>query len=642
MPNSTIHPIQWTTLQIAAPLLLVTSLNAFEPEHAEDQPPAETTAESTSEQSTTDDFTLDDSLDFELDLDAAPDSSEDDLLELDESLDLLFEDFDIVISASRTEQSSNMTPVPVSILNADDIRYSGVRELPELFAYIPGVDALKLDKNRWAVGVRGLHQTFSDRTLFLLNGRHISNPVHGGVDFQRIPLFLDDIKQIETVRGPGGAAWGANAFNGVINIIEKDPKETTGLLISQRVDEFGDSKTNLRFGDSDGKLSWRFSAQYNDIESTDTTHVFTGTAVAPARPKDFLRSQRYDFDAVYDIDDSTAFDFGIGGTHLERGDSPFLALQLGLDERIDLIRAHAKLSKEYDSGASSYLQWYGTYQDVDRPSMFRYNSYDNNIDGQYSFKPNDKHHITVGGTARTIFLNIKQSQPTDALPAGYTSEHWLGVFASDSWSIDDEWTLESQIRLDWYSETSLDWSGRVALLHALDDSKDHILRIAAAKAFRTPQTALRDLDSRRIPVGGGLFGVNLIPAFDIDNEQLYSLELGYTAKLDDGFSFRTDAYAQHYDDLTGAIVLPEPAPVLGRSFFTVDNIGSASAVGSETELKYQNEKSSASIWYAYNDFDFEIKNQNARAFRPARHKVGLTGRTKISDWLVLNANYRYT
>jgi len=118
----------------------------------------------------------------------------DDLLALDESIDLLFEDFDIVISASRSEQSSNMTPVPVSILSADDIKYSGVSELPELLAFIPGVDALQLDRNRWAIGVRGLHQTFSDRTLFLLNGRTISNPVHGGVDFQRLPIFLDDIK----------------------------------------------------------------------------------------------------------------------------------------------------------------------------------------------------------------------------------------------------------------------------------------------------------------------------------------------------------------------------------------------------------------------------------------------------------------
>ncbi len=628
---------------VAAVIALTQSTTiALEPTQSPPATPMPLTESTSVETQESTDIDLEESLEFELDPDSAPETSEDDLLELDESIDLLFEDFDIVISATRSEQSSNMTPVPVSILSAEDIRYSGVREIPELFAFIPGVDALKLDNNRWAIGVRGLHQTFSDRTLFLLNGRNISNPIHGGVDFQRIPLFLDDIKQIETVRGPGGAAWGANAFNGVINIIEKSPRDTAGVLFSQRVDEHGDSKTNFRIGQSDGKLSWRFSGEYNDIEKSDSNYISTAANTAPPRPKDFHRSQKYDFDAVYDIDESTAFDFGIGGTHLERGDSSFLGLQLGIDERIDLLRAHAKLSKEYADGASSYLQWYGTYQDVDRPSMFRYNTYDNNIDGQYSFSPNEDHKFTVGGTARTIFINISEIRPTDALPSGYTSEHWLGVFASNDWFINDTWTLESQLRLDWYSETTLDWSGRVALLHAAGENKEHVLRFALAKAFRTPQTALRELSSERLPVGGGFFGVNIIPSHDIDNEQLYSMELGYTGRIAEGLTFRADSYLQHYQDLTGSINLPEPAPILGRGFFTVDNIGSASAVGAETELKYQNDTSTLSLWYAYNEFDFQLTNQNARAFRPARHKVGITGRTKISDWLVLNANYRFT
>lgn len=562
--------------------------------------------------------------------------------ELDDAVDLLFEDFDIVISASRSEQSANLTPVPVSIISAEDIRYSGVSELPELFMLIPGVDALQLDRNRWAIGVRGLHQTFSDRTLFLLNGRTISNPVHGGVDFQRMPIFLDDIKQIETVRGPGGAAWGANAFNGVINIIEKDPRDTAGVLISQRVNEFGDSRTNFRVGQAEKKFAWRFSAELNNVDPTSTTNIISGTTIAPAIPNDFLRSQRYDFDGVYDLDTDTSLDFGIGGTHVERGDSPFLGLQVNLDERIDLVRAHAKISRDFSDESTGYVQWYGTYQDVDRPSMFRYNAYDNTIDSQITLDPVQDHKFTFGGSLRTIHMNIDQNQTTDALPAGYTSEQWFGVFGSDNWTLNDDWILESQLRVDWYSETSVDWSGRFALLRSFGENNKHVLRIAAAKAFRTPQTALRDLSSQRLPLGGGLFGVNLIPAFDVDNEQLYSLELGYTGRLADGVTFRADTYMQHYDDLTGVILLPEPAPAVGRSFFTIDNIGSANAVGAETELKYQNEKSTLSLWYAYNDFDFSATTQNARAFRPARHKVGASARTKISDWLVLNANYRFT
>ncbi len=575
-------------------------------------------------------------------VDTASQWDSDSSLALDGSFDLLFADFDIVITASRSEQASNMTSVPVSILRAEEIRYSGVSEVPQLFAFIPGVDAFQLDRNRWAIGVRGMHQTFSDRTLFLLNGRNASNPVHGGVDFQRLPIFLDDIKQIETVRGPGGAAWGANAFNGVINIIEKSPRETAGILLSQRVSEQGDVKSNFRIGQAKEKFAWRFSGEFNDIESTDTEYVITGLASAPSRPKDFLRSQRFDFDAIYDFNTDTSFDFGIGGTHLERGDSPFLALQLGLDERIDLVRAHAKLSHSFSPDTNGYIQWYGTYQDVNRPSMFRYNAYDNNIDGQYSFDASSNHEITLGGTLRIIHLNITEPRITDSLPAGTSAEQWAGIFVGDRWSINNEWTLETQLRTDWYSETSLDWSGRVAALYSPDENDTHVFRFALAKAFRTPQTALRDLSSERLPLGGGLFAVNLSPAGEIDNEELYSIEIGYNGKIKDGLTFRADAYLQYYQDLTGVIELPEPAPAVGRSFFTIDNIGAAKAYGFETELKYHVEKTTLSIWYAYNDFEFTATAQNARAFRPAKNKVGVTANTHISDWLVLNANYRYT
>jgi outer membrane receptor protein involved in Fe transport len=566
----------------------------------------------------------------------------DEFNELDDTVDLMFEDFDVVITASRSEQASNKTGVPVSIISADDIRYSGVTELPAIFDFVPGFDALRIDRNRWALGVRGMHQTFSDRTLFLLDGRNASNALYGGVDFQALPIFLDNIKQVEVVRGPGGAAWGANAFNGVVNVINKDPSETTGFLIRQQYTEHNDFITNVRVGDKGEKLAWRFSSQYNDISDSDTVNIFTGLAVAPAAPDDFQRSQKYGLDAVYQVSDQTKFDFGFSGSHVERGDSPFLALQLGLDERLDLLRSYAKFSHEYDSGALGYLQWYGTYQDVNRPSMFRYNTYDNNFDGQYSFDASDNHNLTFGGALRLVDLDISSQRPTDALPAGTSSEQWAGIFVSDRWDINDRWTLESQLRTDYYSETSLDWAGRVALLRSVGESDAHVIRLAAAKAFRTPQTALRDLSSERIALGGGLFGVNLIPAVDMANEELYSIELGYTGKIRDGLTLRSDTYYQRYNDLSGVVSLPEPVPVVGRSFFTIDNIGSADAYGIETELKYRHDDVAFSVWHTYSGFQFESAGQNARAFRPSKNKVGATARYHAADWLTLNANYRFS
>ena len=113
-----------------------------------------------------------------------------------------------IVSASRKKQRLTDAAVPVSIITAEDIHYSGLTNLYEILQFAPSIDALQVDRSRYALGVRGLHDTWSDRTLTLINGRAADNPIFGGSEFLRQPLLLEDIKQIEILRGPSGAAWG--------------------------------------------------------------------------------------------------------------------------------------------------------------------------------------------------------------------------------------------------------------------------------------------------------------------------------------------------------------------------------------------------------------------------------------------------
>jgi len=564
---------------------------------------------------------------------------------MDGGVELLFEDFGVVVTASRSKRSAAHASVPVSVLDADDIRYAGVREIPELFAFVPGVDALRVDRNRWAIGVHGLHQTFSDRTLLLLNGRNASNAVFGGFDLQRLPIFLHDIERIEVVRGPGGGAWGANAFNGVINIIEKSPRDTTGFFASQRVNELGDSKTDFRVGDAQDGFAWRISGEVEEFEDSDEPFLNDGTVIAPDSSRDFARTRKLAFDGVYDLGDRAELDFGLGYSHVERGDAPFLNFQLGRDERIDLFRAHTKVQLNPGGETTGYLQWHGTFQDVNRPSLWRYTAYDNAFEGQLDFSPAGAHDVTVGATARLVNLTISQPRPTDAIPSQAAAEQWVGAFVSDHWKIADRWSLDSQARVDWYSETEIDWAGRIALFREFGPKKRHVLRVAGAKSFRTPQAAVRELSSQRVPIPGGpppLFGLNLQPPDEIDNEQIFSAEIGYSGRLRRGLTLRVDAYLQHYDDLTGSILLPEPPPMVGRTFATLATLGGADAHGLEGEIAYERGPYAISAWYAYNEFDFDEPGQNPRAFRPAPHKVGLSARARPAEWVTANANYRYT
>ncbi len=175
----------------------------------------------------------------------------------------------VVVSASRQAQQISELSVPVSVITADDIHHSGLTNIPEILQFSPSIDMLKLSRHRWAVGVRGLHEFISDRTLLLINGRSAESPLFGGTEYYTLPILMEDIERIEIVRGPGGAAWGANAFNGVINIITKKPEDVLGVFGSTSITEFGDSYTHLRWADKQDKWRWRISTGYEDLKNSD-------------------------------------------------------------------------------------------------------------------------------------------------------------------------------------------------------------------------------------------------------------------------------------------------------------------------------------------------------------------------------------
>ena len=157
----------------------------------------------------------------------------------------------VVVSASRQEQKITETAVPITIVTAEDIHYSGLTTIEDILRFYTGIDVSRsISRNSsTSVGVRGFQGLIADRTQTLIDGRIADNPFFGGTEFRFLPIFVEDIERIEIIRGPGGAAWGANAFTGVINIITKDPEDTLGLFGSTTWNSFGDSYTHMRYGD---------------------------------------------------------------------------------------------------------------------------------------------------------------------------------------------------------------------------------------------------------------------------------------------------------------------------------------------------------------------------------------------------------
>ena len=157
-----------------------------------------------------------------------------------------------ITSASRKEQRAADVAAAVFVITHDDIRRSGMTTIPDLLRLAPGVKVAQINANKWAVSVRGFNGLYANKLLVLVDGRSVYNRIFSGVLWDAEDLMLDDIDRIEVIRGPGAAMWGANAVNGVINIVTKTAAETQGGLVRVEAGGFGEQGA-VRYGGTLGR-----------------------------------------------------------------------------------------------------------------------------------------------------------------------------------------------------------------------------------------------------------------------------------------------------------------------------------------------------------------------------------------------------
>src|SRR5882724_2902639 len=126
-----------------------------------------------------------------------------------------------VTTASKEPVKVLRTPAAIYVITQEEIRRSGVTSIPEALRLAPGVTVSRINSSTWAVGVRGFGTELSRSVLVLIDGRSVYTPLFAGVYWDIQDTMLEDVDRIEVIRGPGGTIWGANAVNGVINIITK-------------------------------------------------------------------------------------------------------------------------------------------------------------------------------------------------------------------------------------------------------------------------------------------------------------------------------------------------------------------------------------------------------------------------------------
>ena len=202
-----------------------------------------------------------------------------------------------ITSASRKEQRADAVPAAVYVITQDDIRRSGYTTLPDLFRLVPGMQVAQINANKWAVSARGLNGLYADTLLVLVDGRTVYNRLFAGVLWDALDLLLEDVDRIEIIRGPGGAMWGANAVDGVINIITKTAAATQGAFVSASGGSFEPSSAGaVRYGGSFNGASYRAYSKWSS--SGDST--LPGQGAAGDGSQNFTAGARVDWAGAHD------------------------------------------------------------------------------------------------------------------------------------------------------------------------------------------------------------------------------------------------------------------------------------------------------------------------------------------------------
>ena len=169
-----------------------------------------------------------------------------------------------VTSAGKREQLLVEIPTAIHVITAEDIRRSQATTIPDLLRQVPGLLVAQEKTGQWAISIRGFNNTEANKLLVLLDGRTLYTPVYTGVEWDVHDTLLEDVDRIEIIRGPGASLWGANAVNGVINIITKDAADTQGAAVSYDAGMLERGVVGARYGGkfANEQVSYRVYSKY--------------------------------------------------------------------------------------------------------------------------------------------------------------------------------------------------------------------------------------------------------------------------------------------------------------------------------------------------------------------------------------------
>ena len=462
-----------------------------------------------------------------------------------------------VTSVSGRAEKLSGAAASIFVVTGDDIRRSGASSLPEALRLAPNLQVARVDSARYAISARGFNGTVANKLLVLIDGRTVYTPLFSGVFWDAQDVMLEDVERIEVISGPGATLWGANAVNGVINVITRPAQATLGAQLSGgggNLERGGGFRHGGALG-ADGH--YRVYGMYFDRENTERAD---GSAVL-----DGWHKGQVGFRADWG---------GAGRGFTLQGD----AYTGKLDQTqpgqtsIDGVNLLGRWNQRLAGGSDLRLQAYWDRTERDIPGTFGEVLDVLDAEFQHGFALAEEHRVLWGGGYRHGRDRVRNSAALAFLPADKDLD-WANVFVQDQIALGA--TLELTAGLKFESNDYTGWEHLPSLRLAWKPAADKLLWTALSRAVRAPSRLDRELFAPGSPPFTMLAGG---PTFRSEISNVF--EIGYRAQLPNAVSYSITAFYHDHDHLRSL----EPAPGGG---FVLGNLMEGSTKGIEAWGSYQ-------------------------------------------------------
>ena len=458
--------------------------------------------------------------------------------------------FDLeVTSVSQKPEPVSKTAAAVHVVTADDLRRMGAVSIPEALRYSPGVEVARVNSRSYAITARGFNGTVANKLLVLMDGRSVYTPLYSGVFWDVQDAFIEDVERIEVIRGPGATVWGANAVNGVINIISKSASSTQGFLVTGGAGNRERGFGGARYGGTLGSNAFFrvYAKDYdrgpslrpNGDDAGDASRMWQGGLRTDWTPTPL---------------DGITIQGDIYGSSIDAPTSDRSQMSGG--------NALAHWTRRFSDRSSFQVQAYYDRTKRDIPSVFgeSLDSYDLTL--SHRFAPAARHDLVWGLGYRLTSDDVRNSPGLAFLPPRLTHRLYTG-FVQDEIALSPNrlfLTVGSKVEHNDYT----DWEYQPGARLAWTPTPTQTIWGAASRAVRAPSRIDRDFF---VPSKPPYF---LVGDSSFVSEVLLAFELGYKAQPTSDLTASVSTFYNDYDNLrsleTGSLPYSLENGLNGRTY----------------------------------------------------------------------------